>query len=295
MNETKETSSLVIAVIPTWNRKADLLETLKSLEESDYQNLRVIVVDNGSTDGSVEAVRSVYPDVEVIQLENNTGAAFASNRGIEAALKQGPDYILRMDSDIVIEPSAVGVMVGYANTHAEVGMIYPKILRFDAPHLIWFKGTYSHPLFMIRGGKRFNQPDDGASLPVKIDYVASATILIRREAIEKVGLFDERFFVYGEDADLFLRFRNAGYPIVYLPEASAQHKIGSEKPSEFASFQQFRGLTIFYMKHSQGLHRTFLKFYVYVYAIMRSTFRKPLVNFQSALSGIRDGFKAMRQ
>lgn len=293
MNNQDNSHPLVIAVIPTWNRKVDLIEALSSLSASDYANLRVIVVDNGSSDGSVEAVKGAFAQVDVIALESNTGAAYASNRGMEAALAHGADYILRMDSDIVLNPSAVQQMVLYAEDNQGVGIIYPKILRFDNEGLIWFIGTKAHPLFLIRGGKRFNQPAERFTLPIEIDYAASATILIRREVLEKVGLFDERFFVYGEDTDLFKRVRDAGFSMIFLPEAVAIHKIGAEKPGTFASYQQFRGLTIFYLKHSKGLHRLFLRGYVYIYAIMRGTFRKPLVQLPAALSGIRDGFKEM--
>lgn len=284
----------VFAVIPTWNRVDDLTDAVESLLQSKYDNLHIIVVDNGSTDGSAERMRNDYPSVQLIEMSSNKGAAIASNVGIKQALSQHADYVLRMDSDITLESEALKYMVEFAQSHRDVGMVYPKILRYDNPRLIWFIGAYYHPVFLIKGGKTQNLPDENYDEPADVDFIASAAVLLSAESLKTVGLFDERFFVYGEDTDLCLRYRKAGYRIVFFPKAKSRHKIGAEKPGNFSSYQQFRGLVIFYAKHSQGLHRFYLKIHAFLYALMRATFRKPKVKLGPALKGICHGYKAMR-
>lgn len=282
---------LVWAVIPTWNRCEDLVLAVKSLINSDYPNLKVIIVDNASTDASVHSIQTLFEQVDLIQLGKNKGASFASNRGIEHALFHGAEYVLRMDSDIELSPEAISRMVAYAEQQPQAGMIFPKVMRADNPKIIWFKGSKFHPLYLIKGGKTHNIPDYPTSHPEEMDFVASATILLSRKSLQDVGLFDEMFFVYGEDSDLCLRYRRLGYKIIWLPNAVAWHKIGSENVGEFSVIQRFKGFAIFYLKNSKGIHRVFLLWHLLLWAMLRSTFRKPIINFRYAIKGILQGLK----
>lgn len=291
------TASIIIpkvaVVIPTWNRKLDLINAIRSVKTSTYPSIEIIVVDNGSTDGSEKAVLNEFSDVCFVRLKENKGAAYATNRGLEIALSIGAVYIFRMDSDVTTDFQTINELVHFAQTHKNVGLVYPKVLRFDNPGIVWFKGASYHPLFLISGTRKsYNQPDDFSATAEKKDYIASAAVLMSRAVIETIGLYDELFFVYGEDTDYCLRTRQAGFDIYLLPSAKAWHKIGSEKLSDWGTQQWFRGMTIFYMKHSHGLHRTFLRFYLLSYALLRAFVRKPKVDLKSAIVGIELGLDA---
>lgn len=285
------TNKNIWVVIPTWNREEDLLECLKSVKESDYPNLRIVVVDNGSEDNSVSSVKAQYPEVKIIELEKNMGAAFASNRGFDLALENNADFILRLDSDIIIDRQMVTSLVDSFKKLPEAGILFPKILRYDSPDMIWFTGAKSHPFLLVSRVSNYNVKDNNDQEIIQIDYVPSAAILIKTEALRKVGGFNEIYFVYSEDFDLCLRFMKNGYKTYYVPTAKARHKIGSDKLSKWGVKQFYRGRMIFYKQNTRGLHRIALVIYAFIYVFYRWIFKTPHEPIIPALQGLVSGLK----
>jgi len=286
MQNNANTNICLWAVIPTWNRKKDLIECLQSLEASNYTNLRIVVVDNASTDGSKEAVKNLFPKVSLIELPENTGAAYASNRGFEMAINKGANLILRLDSDLIIDPDLIPELVEKYLELPEAGILFPKILRYDDPDRIWYTGAKSHPFLLVSRIDNLNVKDDLSHDVTQIDYAPSAAILISSQVIEKTGGFDETYFVYSEDFDLCLRVRRLGYKIFYIPTARAWHKIGSEKLSDWGLEQFYRGRMLFYRKNTSGLHRFFLTLYAFFYVFYRSIFRSPHDHLWPSIKGL---------
>ena len=284
----------VWVVIPTWNRKVDLLECLHSVMASDYPKVKIIVVDNASEDNSVVTVNKQFPNVEIIELDKNMGAAFASNRGFEIALKNQADFILRLDSDIIIEPQMNTKLVDSFEDLPEAGIMFPKILRYDSPDTIWFTGAKSHPFLLVNRINNYNVKDNNDYKISQVDYVPSAAILIKREALKKVGGFDEIYFVYSEDFDLCLRFKKNGYKTYYIPTAKAWHKIGSDKLSRWGVEQFYRGRMIFYKQNARGLHRIALLIYAFIYVFYRWIFSPSHEPIIPALKGLVAGLKAKK-
>jgi GT2 family glycosyltransferase len=282
---------LVWVVIPTWNREEDLLECLQSVTSSNYPNLKIVVVDNASEDNSVVKVKKQYPNVEIIKLDKNMGAAFASNRGFEIALKNQADFILRLDSDIIIESQLITKLVKSFEDLPEAGIMFPKILRYDSPDTIWFTGAKSHPFLLVSRVNNYNVKDRDDHEITQVDFVPSAAILIKAEALKKVGGFDEIYFVYSEDFDLCLRFKKNGYKTYYIPTAMAWHKIGSDKLSKWGVEQFYRGRMIFYKQNTHGLHRIALMIYAFIYVFYRWIFSPSHEAIIPALKGLVAGLK----
>lgn len=282
---------LVCVVIPSWNRKDDLLACLDLLQQSSYPHRHTIVVDNGSTDGTRAAVMDNFPDVTLISLPSNTGASVATNYGIQEAMKAQANYILRLDSDMMVDSEMISELVQFMQTHAEVGLCYPKIFRYDNPEIVWFTGVCKHPLFLIGRALHFNVKEDSSIIARKVDFTAFAAALLRTEVVQKIGRVDEAFFVYFEDYDYCERITRNGYELWLVPDATAKHKIGQENLGQFGTFHYNRGKVIFYRKYSKGPHLLFLVIFSLIYAFYRAwihRFHEPL---GAALGGVLDGLK----
>jgi hypothetical protein len=211
--------------------------------------LEVIVVDNASTDGSVEMVRAEFPAVHLITNAGNPGFAAASNQGLRVA--QGR-YVLILNPDTEVVGGALATLVAFADGHPDVGVVGPQLLspdgsvqssrrRFPTLATAFFESTWLQPYAPRRLLERYyvlDQPDDALQ---DVDWVKGAALMARREAIEQVGPLDERFFMYSEELEWCRRFRAAGWRVVYLPAAQVIHYEGksSEKvlPARYIHFQ----------------------------------------------------------
>ncbi|MBW7957118.1 MAG: glycosyltransferase family 2 protein [Deltaproteobacteria bacterium] len=211
-------------IILNWNGKKDTIECLESVGKLSYPNFETIVVDNGSSDGSVEAIKEKFPGLRLIETGENLGFAEGNNVGIRYALKNGAEYVFLLNNDTTIEPDALGHLVDFAEKDEKVGIVGPKILFYSEPGRIWFAGGIvdfdkgsSH-----RGGGR---PDDGKfDEAVETDYITGCAFLIKAGVISEVGLMSPDYFLLFEETDWCLRARRAGYRIFYVPGARVYHK-----------------------------------------------------------------------
>ncbi|MBE9507190.1 MAG: glycosyltransferase family 2 protein, partial [Chloroflexi bacterium] len=215
-------------VVVSWNVRDLLRQCLNSiLNTRGALRVEVVVVDNASTDDSVEMVRAEFPSVCLITNTENRGFPVANNQGI--AVAQGR-YVLLLNSDAEVVGEALATMVAYADTHTDVGVIGPQLLnpdgsvqssrrRFPTMATAFFESTWLEtyaPLRMLERYYVLDQPDDAT---LDVDWVKGAALMARREAIKQVGPMDEGFFMYSEELDWCRRFREAGWRVVYLPTA----------------------------------------------------------------------------
>jgi GT2 family glycosyltransferase len=285
----------VWVVIPTWNRCQDLLACLESLATVNYSPLKILVVDNASEDGSVEAVNKRFPWVELIQLNENVGAPSASNVGFDFALDHGADFILRLDSDTVVNPDFLTPLVDFAVENPNIGVISPKIYYANPSNVIWYAGVDAHPFHFGAINDFQNQQDSQSSDYSRIvDYAWGAAMLIRREVLEKIGGFDPKFFIYYEEVDFCKRVQQIGFQIYYFADSKIWHKVGILNPTKKTAYQWNRSKMILFNKQARNIfHRIALIHYAYLYAIgsliirgNNSGNRGPL---KSALKGLSDG------
>jgi len=246
---------LIISVILNTNRCEDTLACLASLEETSYPNHRVIVLDNASTDGSVEAIRQRFPEVQVIELVENLGYAGNNNVGIEAAAAQGADWIFVLNEDTVLAPDCLSQLMSAAQNFPGAGILGPMVYHFDEPDVIQSAGGRLDPNWTsIHLGQ--NEIDQGQFTDVRpVEWVSGCALLIRREVIEQIGMLDPRFFYYWEETDWCVRAHTRGWLILHVPGARLWHK-GVQReytPSPNVTYYNTRNRLLFLAKNKAPL------------------------------------------
>jgi len=220
-------------IIVSWNVKEDLSRCLSSLEENPpTSKYEVIVVDNGSTDGTIESIRNQFSGVHLIANSENRGFAAANNQGI---LESNGEYVLFLNPDTIIDSNCLDVLMDFMDKNEDVGACGPKLLYSDGTvqrsvrrfpsfrgalhrhtalkYLKIFKHDYEK--WVMRNFKYDQQTE--------VDQVMGAAMMTRRSVIDTVGMMDEIFFVYYEEVDLCYRIKQAGWRIVFLPEVKIIH------------------------------------------------------------------------
>jgi len=236
-------------VIVSWNVRDLLRRCLASLERPATISQEVIVVDNASTDGSVETLSPEFPGVRFIANVENRGFPAANNQGIRVA--QGR-YVLLLNPDTEVLGDALETLVAYADAHPDVGVIGPQLLnsdgsvqssrrRFPTLATAFFESTWLQPYAPRWVLRRYYVLDHKDDETVEVDWVKGAALMARRTAIEQIGLLDEGFFMYPQELDGCGRFREAGWRVVYLPAARIVHHEGKSSeqvwPARHIHFQ----------------------------------------------------------
>jgi GT2 family glycosyltransferase len=218
------TFPLVSIVIVNWNGKNLLGECLDSLRVQTLQDFEIIIVDNGSQDGSCAFVREQYPAVRLVSLKENRGFAGGNNAGISVAAGK---YIALLNNDTKTDRHWLEELIAAAETTPSAGMWASKILSYDDP------GTFDNAGLMIyrdglaRGRGRLEKDRGQYDEQGEVLLPSGCAALYRKTVLDEVGLFDEDFFAYADDVDLGLRFRLAGWGCVYVPTAKVFHKYSS--------------------------------------------------------------------
>jgi len=225
-------------VILSWNVCDLLRQCLKSVARdrplsADHPPLatEIIVVDNASSDGSVEMVRAEFPGVRLIANQANRGYTGGNNDGIAAATGR---YVMILNPDTRVLDDALVAMVAYADAHPDVGVVGPQLLNPDGsvqssrrrfPTLMTglFESTWLQSLAPRDVLRRYYVRDQPDAAIQEVDWLFGACFLVRREVIQQVGTLDEDFFMYSEEMDWCRRIRQAGWKVVYLPEAQVIH------------------------------------------------------------------------
>jgi len=242
-------------IIVSWNAKAYLLECLQSLKsEANSCQAEIIIVDNASTDGSVEAVREEFSHVKLVVNTANLGFAKANNIGIEQSAGR---YICLVNSDVKVLQGCLASMLAYLDHHPHVGLLGPKVFNPDLTlqRSCWKFPTLGNSLSRALGLDTIFPhltffPHDTAGV---VEVLSGCFLMARREALDQVGLLDENFFMYAEDVDWCKRFGDAGWQAVYLPTATIIHFGGgssSQAPVKFYIEQQRANLQ-YWKKHHQ--------------------------------------------
>ena len=237
-------------IIVNWNVRDLLRRCLHSILAYLHTcSLEVIVVDNGSTDGSPEMVRTEFPQVHLMANPDNRGFTAANNQGLTVARGR---YVLLLNPDTEVLGDALATMVAFADAHPDVGVVGPQLLnpdgtvqssrrRFPTLATALLESTWLQPYAPRRLLARYyvlDRPDDEVQ---DVDWVTGAALMARREAVEQVGPLDEGFFMYSEELDWCRRFRAAGWRVVYLPTARVIHHEGKSSeqvlPARHIHFQ----------------------------------------------------------
>jgi len=212
---------LVSIVILNWNGLEHLETCLPSVLGQTYGNVEIIVVDNGSTDGSVEYVRQNYDTVKLVCNAINIGYAEGNNEGIRAS---SGEYLAILNNDTEVDKDWIRSLVEVAEEHPEAGMFACKILSYYNRNQIDCLGHLIYPDGLSRGRGR-GEIDEGQYDRIEeVAFPSGCAAFYRKEMLEQIGLFDGRFFIYVEDSDLGIRGRLAGWKCLYVPNAIVYHK-----------------------------------------------------------------------
>ncbi|MDH4178303.1 MAG: glycosyltransferase family 2 protein [Thermoleophilia bacterium] len=224
----------VAVVVLSWNGREHTLACLRSLEAVEYEPLSVLVVDNGSTDGSPDAVAAEHPAAALVRLPENRGFAGGMNVGIRAALDRGADAVVTLNNDMEVEPGFVGPLVTALDADQAAAAACSQILFLGEPARIWYAGA---PYRAGRGHSGRNTGYDDPPLPASTPPYATpracgGAMLARREAFESVGLFDDDLFAYAEDTDWSLRAAAAGRHVLVVPASVVRHAVSASSGGE---------------------------------------------------------------
>lgn len=231
---------LVSIIIVNWNGKGHIINCLGSLKKIDYKKTETIIVDNGSSDGSIEYIRSQYPKVIIIKNSNNLGFSKANNQGIK---KAKGEYILLLNNDTKVSKNFLTVLVKRISADPLIGACQPKILHWEKPGKLDSIGSFLtntgflfHYGFESTNSKKLDKE-------IKLFSGKGSCLLFRKRVLNEVGYFNEDFFAYFEETDLCWRVWLAGYYLMYVPNAVIYHKTwGTAKrlPQDFITFHSFR-------------------------------------------------------
>lgn len=255
-------------IVVSWNTKALLSDCLDSvLRHADECALEIIVVDNHSSDGSPRMVRERYPQVRLIENDENAGFAHANNQGVHAARGR---HVLLLNSDAMLTPGAARSLTGLADGRPRVGVVGARLLNADGSFQASFarQPSLRQEVLMLTGLGRLlfgrHYPSFGAeedSGPQPAGYVPGTCMLVRREAYLEVGGFDEGYFMYAEDVDLCLGMHRRGWEVWYQPGAPVVHlgsaSSASRRPQREADL--YRARVQFFRKNHGHASASMLK------------------------------------
>lgn len=224
----------VAVVILNWNGRDDTLDCLASLQRSRWSDLAVVVSDNGSSDGSRDAIAAAHPTVRFIPNGRNVGFAAGNNAGIEHALGLGADAVFVLNNDTVVPPETIAALVAALEADPHAGAACPAVAFADHPCRLWFAGSHYDPA-LARAG-RISKWEGGEELlpaqPIRVDRGVGAAMLVRTEVIRDVGAFAEELFFLYEDVEWSLRMREAGWHILLVSRARILHKVAASQGGE---------------------------------------------------------------
>jgi hypothetical protein len=263
----------VFILILNWNSYEDTKKCLDSLKYLDYSNYEIIVIDNGSRDGSAEKIRKEYNEIKLIKNNANLGFAEGNNVGIRYAMERNADYVYLLNNDTIVDTAVLKELVNAAESDPKTGMAGSKIYFMDNPDVIsfaggginWFRGRIYHI------GE--DQKDEGQfNKAMEVDYVTGCSLLVKREVIEKVGMMNPEYFRYVEETDWCVRAHRAGYKLIYVPSSILWHKYAASTggPSPISEYYDARNSLRFFIINSPGGYKIASVFFFFTARIART-------------------------
>ena len=290
---------LVSIVILNWNNQKLLQHCITSVLCTNYPNYEIIVVDNGSTDGSPAMVRREFPTVTLIENKRNLGFTEGNNRGIR---QSKGNYIVLLNEDTEVDPNWLRKLIEVARSDEQIGILGCKLYYFHNRRLIQHAGGVigKHAKTKHIG---VNQVDTGQFDKITYpDYVIGAAFMIKRELLDEIGLLDPIYFIYYEDTDMCYRAKKWGYKVAYVPGAIVYHHKGASWRSDFLSVHQFylgeRNRVRFVFKNydlNQIVFWLFLEIYLIIRALGKLVLGGGLSYFQAQISAYCWNMKNFRK
>ncbi|MEX0916771.1 MAG: glycosyltransferase family 2 protein [Candidatus Spechtbacterales bacterium] len=236
MNDPKDRYPRVSIALLNWNNADETLGCLESLKDVRYPHFDVVIVDNGSADNSVARIKEFSQKnpsltIEVVRNSENLGFSGGCNTAITWALENGEEYLLLLNNDTEVEPFFLDELVKVASVSPKAGILVPSIFFYYEPELLWFGGDTNVAWSKMNKGITSSlfkkELPNEIHKPRELSFASGCAMLMRTDVLREVGGFDERFFLYFEDADLSFRFRKAGWDILWVPTSHIRHKVSA--------------------------------------------------------------------
>jgi GT2 family glycosyltransferase len=292
------TNTLVYIIVLNWNGWRDTVECVKSCGKLTYPHFRILIVDNGSTDGSDAALRELFSDVEFLQTGANLGFAGGNNAGIRYALEKGAEYVWLINNDTIVAPDALSALVCVARCNLRAGMVGSKIVYHDNPRLIWYAGAGLDPQSPWRMHHRGLREEDVGQYDSleETGFVTGCSLLASRDMITGIGLMDEAYFLYFEDSDWSVKARMEGWRLYYSPASLVRHKVSVSlggAASPLMKYYYSRNFLYFVKKYFPERFPGSL-LYCFVEHVLVPAKKGDYAGAGSALKGITHYFKGQR-
>jgi len=248
-----DVSPTVFIIILNWNGLDDTLKCLASVEKLDYQPRQVVIVDNGSSDGSPARLKASFPHIPLIEHSVNQGYTGGNNAGMRFAIAHGADYLWLLNNDTIPEPDCLTRLITRANADHDIGLLCPLTYHYGESGRLQFGGTIAdmaRETFFPAHDPRTGDPDPGA-LP---SLLWGTALLVKSSVVQRIGYLDDRYFAYHEDVDYSLRAIKAGFHTAVEPTAVLYHKwaTSSGADSPFRVFLLTRNWYLFWSSHLTG-------------------------------------------
>lgn len=280
-------------ILVNYNGLKDTIECIESIEKSTVQS-QIILVDNASSENEARKISQRFPEVKTIRSELNGGFSAGNNLGIRWALEQEYEYIALLNNDTVIAPNMFELLCQYAS---DTSVSAPKMLYYSKPEIIWYGGGKINRKTGNAEHYYMNQKDPGDKTVRKCDFATGCCIMIPASVFRKVGLLDERFFMYCEDSEFCLRLKENGIGINYVPTAKLWHKVSQSTGGDetaFSIYYMTRNRILYIKDHKKEFVPTALAYTVITRLIrMIQMIVKGKPEWRAFQKGIRDGLKGV--
>jgi GT2 family glycosyltransferase len=284
--------SYATVIIVNWNGKELIGECLDGMRRQTYRDFSIVMVDNGSTDGSVEYVAHAYPEVTIIQLKKNYGFCLANNLALEEV---ETEYVVLLNNDVVAAPDWLGCLVAAMKAYPQAGSATSKFLYYDRPDVIDRAGDgYSRAGAGVLRGR--GEPAGRYNRREWVFGACGGASIYRTRMLTDIGFFDPNFFIINEDVDLSFRAQLMGYRCLYVPEAVVYHRasrsIGYDSPKSV--YYGHRNLEWVYLKNIPSvlfvktlLHHLCYNSIAFVFFLFKGRLKPFIAAKKDALKGIR--------
>ncbi len=254
--QTEHTAPEVGVVVLNYNGSEVLPGLFESLDLLDYPSFRVFLVDNASSDRSLDFARSYQPRFQMEVIENRENLFFSggNNVGIKRALDRGAKYAMLLNNDTIVPPGLIAQLVEFLNAHPDAGIAGPMIHFKEPEGTIWAAGGKVSTWWGLVRHRGIRTKDDGQyTEPAIVDYVSGCAMMFRREVVDRIGLLDTSFPMYYEDTDFCFRARNEGFECWYVPTEPLIHLVSVAAGGQVSGFKisrRFSSGMRFFARHS---------------------------------------------